>query len=317
MPFLARLLGCSAADAWRKPITVQTFDDVKLGGDGRPELSRVFHDSLAQLAPELERLSQAGAGIFITVNGTDGKGRRKLNIRACRAWFSDLDTKDALKPYDPACGLLEPSMVIKTPGGYHLYFLTVEAVTFEDAAQQAAYESDLKRIQAHLAGYGADPMVCDVGRVLRFPGFMHRKAEPRMVELVKVDGPRYTLRQIREAFPRVEAKGKPGGAPLAILRAPGRPENWRERVAAFLQSCEPSIQGSNGSRALFTTCMKLYTRFGLTVEEVVELVMVHYNVPGRCVPLWSMAEAQHKAASAQLATGPARGGAWLEGRRHG
>lgn len=316
LPYLACLLGCTASEAWHWPLTFQSFADDKVTIERLPGLTRELHGTLAQLAPDLERLNSAGAGIFVTVNGTDGKGRRKVNIRVHRAWWADLDTKDALSPFDPACGPLEATMLVRTPGGWHQYFLAHEPAVFLDDPARAEFEHDLKRIQATMARFGADPKVCDVGRVLRLPGFLHRKADPRMVELVKVDGPRYTLRQVRAAFPPLKPVSKPVGAPRGAAHAQGRPENWRDRVAAFLAACEPSIQGSNGSRALFTTCMKLFTRFGLAVDEVVEQVMAHYNVAGRCTPVWTLVEVQHKAESANLAAGASRGGAWVEGRRH-
>src|SRR5208337_3895469 len=46
---------------------------------------------LADNFAELARLSARGAGVFVTVNRTDLKGRRKENIVAVRALFVDLD----------------------------------------------------------------------------------------------------------------------------------------------------------------------------------------------------------------------------------
>jgi hypothetical protein len=54
--------------------TFQTFDDSEAK---RPELARVMHGSLAEHFPELAHLSGLGAGVFVTVNRTDLKGRRK------------------------------------------------------------------------------------------------------------------------------------------------------------------------------------------------------------------------------------------------
>ena len=50
-----------------------------------------MHGSLAGKFAELSRLSALGAGVFVTVNRTDLKGRRKENIIAVRALFVDLD----------------------------------------------------------------------------------------------------------------------------------------------------------------------------------------------------------------------------------
>ena len=63
-----------------------------------------------------------------------------------------------------------------------------------------------------IADYGSDPAAKDISRVLRVPGFQHRKnpAEPHMVAVVGGDGRRYTRAEILAAFPPVE-KTSPRG----------------------------------------------------------------------------------------------------------
>jgi hypothetical protein len=72
-----------------KAFTFQTFPDVE-AEDGR-RLVRVLHGSLNQHFETLTALNVAGAGIYATVNQTDGKGRRAENITHIRAQFADLD----------------------------------------------------------------------------------------------------------------------------------------------------------------------------------------------------------------------------------
>src|SRR5215472_17700144 len=43
-------------------------------------LARVRYGTLAEHFDELVKLNERGAGIYITVNETDGKGRKKINI---------------------------------------------------------------------------------------------------------------------------------------------------------------------------------------------------------------------------------------------
>jgi hypothetical protein len=123
LPFLAALLACAEAEAAATPLTFQTFDDAKPGGNNRRELARTLNGPLVQHRAELERLNAAGAGVFATVNGTDGKGRKKVNIATLRAWWADLDLKGASEPFDLARLPLPPSMVVRTPGGWHLYWI--------------------------------------------------------------------------------------------------------------------------------------------------------------------------------------------------
>src|SRR5262245_30360367 len=65
-------------------------DEYKARGTGDP-LARILHGSLAQHWDELVRLSAAGAGVYVTVNETDFRGRSAANIVRIRAHFSDLD----------------------------------------------------------------------------------------------------------------------------------------------------------------------------------------------------------------------------------
>jgi putative DNA primase/helicase len=51
----------------------RTFDDNKDRGD--QNLTRTFSGTLTQHFVKLKRLNDKGAGVFVTINETDGKGR--------------------------------------------------------------------------------------------------------------------------------------------------------------------------------------------------------------------------------------------------
>gem|GEM_PF-5910785 len=316
-PFLARLLGCSSEEVKGRPLTFLAFDDEKPGGNRRPQLTKTFHGSLDDHGETLDRLNRAGAGIFVTVNQTDLKGRKKANIAALRAWWADLDEKNAREDFEPARVPLAPSMQVRSGHGTHLYWIPAAPIPcHEDETRRGAHEAELRAIAAALESFGADSDVCDVPRVMRLPGFYNRKRAPfPLVELVTADGPAATREQVQAAFPQHETVSEPGhGAAPVQVSCSGRPSNWRERVAAFVATCSSSVQGQKGADILFETCLKLYSRFGLLPEEVVEVVMSDYNVPGVCIPEWSLAEVQRKAADADKAAGPDRGTAWREDR---
>jgi hypothetical protein len=69
--------------------TFQTFDDCEERSD--PSLTRVLHGSLSTHLRSLQDLNERGAGVFVTVNRTDGRGRRKPNITGVRAVFGEFD----------------------------------------------------------------------------------------------------------------------------------------------------------------------------------------------------------------------------------
>jgi hypothetical protein len=90
-------------DAEAQGFTFQTFDD---SPTKRRELGRVLHGSLDQYWAILCELSARGAGVYITVNRTDLKGRKKENVTEVRSLFIDLDgvplancTRLAMEPH--------------------------------------------------------------------------------------------------------------------------------------------------------------------------------------------------------------------------
>jgi hypothetical protein len=95
--------------------TFQTADDDR--SRRNPLLASVIH-SPPPVRDQLQRLNDQGAGIFVTANETDGKGRKSENIKRIRAvWQEDDAGFDGPFP-------LEPSMVVETsPGRFHRYWL--------------------------------------------------------------------------------------------------------------------------------------------------------------------------------------------------
>ncbi len=313
--FLACLTQVIPADA----LTFQTFTDTKPKPVPDP-LAFVRSGALQKHHDELMRLSGRGAGIFIAVNQTDLQGRKKENIVALRGWWADLDTKDASEALDLARLPLAPTMVVRTPGGWHLYWLALDPMPCGDELRRDEHEAELKTIAQSLKAFGGDAGACDVGRVLRVPGYLHKKEEPRLVELVSVNGPRYTREQIREAFPLMEkpkAEVRPAAKASRGAVEPARADVMA-RGRAYLATCPAAIQGSDGSGALFDAALKVITRFNLTESEALDLLSGDYNA--RCEPSWSDAELAHKVADAHkvaqqspdlgcaLSAGPSRGG---------
>ena len=151
--------------------TFQTFcDDAKCK---HRNLTRLFHGTIDQHFTALEKLNARGAGIFATINRTDGKGRKRENIVGIRAVFVDLDGA----PLAPVIQwTLPPNIVVESsPDRYHAYWLVDHAVTL----------TEFTGLQKKLAKlFGGDPKVHDLPRVLRLPGFIHRKGKPFRTRIV-------------------------------------------------------------------------------------------------------------------------------------
>jgi hypothetical protein len=175
--------------------TFQTFHDKRPGT--KPELARVV-ESPAQ--PELLQLHAHGAGIYITVNETDSKGRKLENIKRIRAvWQEDDGGFDSEFP-------LAPSMVVETsPGRRHRYWLVSDDWPADEKGR-ADFAAVMERM---VESYGSDKNAKDITRVLRLPGFLHRKnGSPHLVHIIEASERRYSRADIIAAFPPVERQKK-------------------------------------------------------------------------------------------------------------
>ena len=306
LPFLAGLLGCSVQEAWQRPLAFQVFDDRE--GRRDPRMAKLLFGTLASLAGDLDRRNRAGAGIFFTVNGTDGAGRTKANIQALRAWWADLDDKAAATRCDPEELALPPSLLVRSGHGLHLYWLVQgPSGCAGDRARQEAHEAELKRIQAALATFGADPAVCEVARVMRVPGFWNRKREPQeLVELVASRTITYTPEAIRHAFPKGPVSTPSTHAPRAETQDP-RDQARRARAYAQVLAREaPAVAGAHGHQTTLRVAIKIACGFDLGEAEAFQILWEAYNPS--CRPPWAEADLQRKVQEARRVC-PNRG--WL------
>ena len=147
-----------------EPVTFQSFDD---GPEPkRGYLARILHGDLDQQADELANLNDSGAGIFWMVNFGDGKGRTTANVTGVRCAFLDLDGA----PLQPvlAAGVEPHAVVESSPGKWHVYWQVTGCPLDKFKAVQLALAEK----------FGGDTSVKDLPRVMRVPGFLHRKGEP-------------------------------------------------------------------------------------------------------------------------------------------
>lgn len=171
-------------------LTFQTFHDVKVDGVKKNQkLTRVIHGSYESVQLELERLNKEGAGIYITVNETDGNGRTAQNVIRIRAVVTDHD--NVLPPPFP----LAPTFTVLSKNGPQHWWIVDGLSTVEFVG-----------VQRHLIeNYSSDPRVCDPPRVLRLAGFWHLKDpnKPFQIQFENGSGCIYSRADILTAFPPV------------------------------------------------------------------------------------------------------------------
>lgn len=116
------------------------------------------------------------------------KSRTKRSLVATSALYVDLD--DALTEIDGGrvgldlinyainkTKLPEPSLIIYTGGGWHLYWLFNELYYFNSQDDIDLYEQTIESIIDSLAIIGADPMAKDATRLLRLAGSFNHKED--------------------------------------------------------------------------------------------------------------------------------------------
>jgi predicted P-loop ATPase len=234
----------TALDPDASQFTFQTFDD---DADRKDKaLAQIMHGSLDRRWDALCRLNERGAGVFVTVNETDGKGRKQENITRVRACFVDLDGA----PLPETFHAKAHTIVESSPGRWHLYWL-VEGCSL----------GEFKALQKRLSrAYGGDPAVHDLPRVMRLPGFMHRKAELFRSRLVEAhDHPAYSVEDLTAGLPE-EEKAKP--------KANDKGPNGRLNVGRKLQDMAPG----NVNDTLLRVSAALLNR-GTPKDQVVEVLL--------------------------------------------
>jgi hypothetical protein len=189
-------------DPRAEQFTFQTFEDTA-AKITKAELARVH-----QGAADLDRYYRAGAGVWVTVNETDLRGRKRENIVRVRTVFQEDDTGHT-GPFP-----LAPSITVTTsPGHFHRYWLVADHWPADEQGR-GDFTAVMERM---IASHGSDKSAKDISRVLRVPGFLHRKHEPFMVRIVDAPGYRYARAEIMAAFP-----------PIA-RQAPRPASPWRAR----------------------------------------------------------------------------------------
>ncbi|RKG40719.1 DUF3987 domain-containing protein [Acinetobacter sp. WCHAc060007] len=188
--------------------TLQTFDD---SAQRNKALAKVYNGNLNQCFSELLRLNEQGAGVFVTVNQTDGKGRKKENIVRVRALYVDFDKFNMERTGDLVNLDLPPNMVIESSKGKHHAYWVLGKNSDIPLEQFTALQ---KRLIAYFINDGADKGIHDLPRVMRLAGFKHQKGEAFTTRVDHLERRHYTAEQVInfvQSLPiqEIEKKEKP------------------------------------------------------------------------------------------------------------
>lgn len=248
----------------------QTFDDLK--DSKRASLIRGLIGTLDQHFEELVQLNNKGAGVFVTVNRTEGSKRNAKSIVKIRAVFADKDDGDFN-------GLpLDPSILVQTKNGQHAYWITDEVSTADFTTMQKQIINTLK----------TDISIHDLPRVMRLPGFYHRKDpnDPFFISIIKNSGTYYSAAQIFTAFPKEET------TKVEVKKIFGS----HAEVSKYIETLDGAVQGEGGDLRTFQVACALVRGFNLSNSDALEYFK-KFNE--KCSPMWTEPELMQKLESAK------------------
>jgi putative DNA primase/helicase len=184
--------------------TFQTRDD----RGHNPELSYVLHGRLETCARRLQVLNHYGAGVFVTVNETNGRGRALQQIKRVRGVWQRNSGQGQPLP-------LKPHLVVAShPYQYESYW-RVAGLT---VAQARAIQETL------VTYYGSDQAAQDLTGALRVPGFYHWQDEPHWVRLIHAAcDALYPAAVLMNAFPVIAFPNQSSERTKRDAIAPGCP----------------------------------------------------------------------------------------------
>lgn len=180
---------------------------------------------IASAVDNLKRHNEQNRGIFFVVNYG---GHEDSDITRINAQFVE---NDSLSIEEQLARIeafpLSPSMIVRTKKSLHAYWLI-------KAGDVTKFRSIQKRL---IAQFDGDSTCINESRVLRLPGFEHRKGDPFMVECIKFNPElRYTQEELEAVLPivmdatPVSASNAPTGTRKGLILVCRRCE--------FIQHCK-------------------------------------------------------------------------------
>lgn len=268
-------------------VTFQAFYDPK-DGTKRPDLAKVWHSTLDLSVDYINWAQSQNCGIYVCINGTDGKGREIYNINDLRVMFADFD------------GITEPRWVVEPhlvqrrdeTHGHAFWLIEAGDITHDEWS----------RLQKQMAMfYGTDEQVIDPCRVVRLPGTAHLKnpLAPATYSVIKNTSAtvgKYTPEQLRIAHLLPADKdaelNRWFDARKGIDTGVGYENNPLERnkfINFISVAAHPAALGS-GTHELYRVACYGHDH-GISMSEAGELLWEHYNP--RCLPPWNDDEKDH------------------------
>ena len=166
-----------------------------------------------------DELNVKGYESYFTVNGfKNAPNAQKENCSSLNAFFVDIDGRKDQKELDRIHELLDPTFIIETQNGYHIYWVLdepiyKEEVEIDDWIQIVARWEQIE--QNIVLALKADPVVKDLTRILRVPQTYYwkktgskwkegTKGAFKIIGKYKKVSNTYSMDAIESVFPKVQ-----------------------------------------------------------------------------------------------------------------
>ena len=226
------------------PLQKKENEKAKLENRKPKDLSAVAKPgTLAELWNRLVERNAQGWAVYVVINETTGNSDK--DVVRIRANFADFDEiledaeqcNERTKRLRRFNELAPTSMAVSSsPDKFHSYWLT-QGIPLEN----------FKPVQRRIVEFfGSDPMIINLSRVMRVPGFLHQKNEPYLTRVTWTGRPEPIEAPVLETalgqclkelgpWPYAAPKTKPG-AKIIPLHAKASGEGLREAEAERIRS---------------------------------------------------------------------------------
>lgn len=176
-------------------------------GAGRPPVSSV---------ERRDDLNLQGYEAYFTVNGFENAPNAKIeNCSSLNSFFVDIDGRKNLEELEDIKKKLEPTFILETKNGYHLYWLLDEPI-YKNEVSEDEWNKAMKkweRIELSIVSeLKADEKVKDIPRILRIPDTYYWKKSGnaytkgtegvfKIKGIYKNGAKKYSMSEVEEAFP--------------------------------------------------------------------------------------------------------------------
>lgn len=172
------------------------FIEIRLISESKPKPQQIFLTFKELLHYSAPLDSNVYIGIFGRSKKGSGKSENCSKTNAIYLDFDGMELEEINFRIDMA-GLPQPSMIVNSGHGYHVYWLLEKAAGHE-------VQPIIKAMQALL---NADPKAVDPARILRVPDTMNVKADPIKCELIELNDRRTALETF-ESILKVKAQAE-------------------------------------------------------------------------------------------------------------